>query len=128
MAPLALKGAAGWGDGRVNFNVAVSNVPGPADERFLMGARLEALYPVSVVTHGQILNITCTSYAGTLNFGVVACRDGLQHVQRIAVYIGEALTELEQELGVTEVAPASPPVAEPTKKVVKRKQPVKQAG
>jgi diacylglycerol O-acyltransferase / wax synthase len=57
---------------------------------------LEAMYPVSLVTHGMALNITCYSYAGTLSFGFAGCRDTLPHMQRIAVYTGEVLQELEQ--------------------------------
>ncbi|MGJ8686410.1 MAG: WS/DGAT/MGAT family O-acyltransferase [Spongiibacteraceae bacterium] len=99
MAPVILQLATGL-SGRVRpyFNVTVSNVPGPIEPRYLMGARMEALYPVSIATHGQSLNITCTSYAGTLNFGFLACRDALPHMQRIAVYTGEALDELEREI------------------------------
>ena len=45
------------------------------------------------------LNITCVSYAGTLNFGFTGARDTLPHLQRLAIYMGEALEELEQVLG-----------------------------
>jgi len=82
------------------FNVTVSNVPGPAGTLFLGGARLEAMYPVSIAAHGQALNITCTSYAGQLNFGLLGCRDALPHLQRLAVYMGEAMAELETEFGL----------------------------
>jgi WS/DGAT/MGAT family acyltransferase len=82
------------------FNVTVSNVPGPQETRYLSGARLEAMYPVSIAAHGQALNITCTSYAGSLNFGLVGCRDALPHLQRLAVYMAEAMAELEAALGL----------------------------
>ena len=59
------------------------------------GARMVANYPVSLITHGQALNITCHGYADTLNFGFLGCRETLPHMQRIAVYTGEALEELE---------------------------------
>jgi diacylglycerol O-acyltransferase / wax synthase len=77
------------------FNLTVSNVPGPRDALYLRGSRMEASYPVSIVTHSQALNITLQSYAGTLNFGFIGCRDTLPHLQRLAVYTGEALDELE---------------------------------
>ena len=35
-----------------------------------------------------------------LNFGFTACRDTLPHMQRLAVYTGEALDELERACGV----------------------------
>lgn len=80
---------------RPMFNLAISNVPGPPKTLYFDGAKLEALYPVSVLQHGQALNITCISYAGTLNFGFTGSRDLLPHMQRLAVYTGEALDELE---------------------------------
>ncbi len=84
------------GRGRPMFNVTISNVPGPEKPLYFAGARLEAMYPISLLSHGQALNITCVSYAGTLNFGYTGCRDTLPHMQRLAVYTGEALEELEQ--------------------------------
>lgn len=78
------------------FNVTVSNVPGPAEPLYFRRARLEAMYPVSAVVHGQALNITCYSYAGSLGFGFAGCRDSVPRLQRIAVYSGEALEELER--------------------------------
>ncbi len=78
------------------FNLCVSNVPGPREPLFLNGSRLEATYPVSIPMHGMALNITLQSYAQTMNFGFVGCRDALPHLQRLAVYTGEALAELEK--------------------------------
>ena len=62
------------------------------------GWRAEALYPLSIPFHGYSLNITVNGYAGTLNFGFIGCRDALPHLQRLAVYSGEALEELEATL------------------------------
>ncbi|HUS24773.1 MAG TPA: WS/DGAT domain-containing protein, partial [Candidatus Binatia bacterium] len=53
---------------------------------------------VSLLSHGQALNITCVSYAGSMNFGFTGARDTLPHMQRLAVYTGEALEELQQLL------------------------------
>lgn len=77
------------------FNIVISNVPGPDQPRYFRGARLEAVYPMSIPVHGQALNITCNSYAGNLCFGFTGCRDTVPHLQRLAVACGEALTELE---------------------------------
>jgi hypothetical protein len=95
MAPYMLQLITGLG-GRVKpvFNVTISNVPGPDQALYFNGAKLEAMYPVSLIAHGGALNITCLSYAGTLNFGFTGCRDTLPHMQRLAVYTGEALQEL----------------------------------
>src|SRR5207253_3181599 len=57
--------------GRPTWNLVVSNVPGPQFPLYLAGARLEANYPVSVITDGMGLNITVMSYNGDLDFGIV---------------------------------------------------------
>lgn len=99
MAPYMLQLISGLGGiAKPVFNVTISNVPGPEQTLYYNGAKLEAMYPVSLIAHGGAINITCLSYAGTLNFGYTGCRDTLPHMQRIAVYTGEALEELSQLL------------------------------
>jgi WS/DGAT/MGAT family acyltransferase len=100
MAPYILALVTGIG-GRTRpvFNVTISNVPGPDKPLYFQGARLEAMYPISLLAHGGALNITCISYDGKLNFGFTGARDTLPHMQRLSVYTGEALEELEQIAG-----------------------------
>ncbi len=81
---------------RPTFNVVISNVPGPDEPLYFRGARLDSAYPLSIPVHGLALNITCNSYAGSLNFGFIGCRDTVPHLQRLAVYLGEAVGELER--------------------------------
>jgi hypothetical protein len=99
MSPYILQLMSGLG-GRMRpvFNVTISNVPGPTEELYYEGAKLDAMYPVSLITHGGALNITCLSYAGSLNFGFTGCRDTLPSMQKLAVYTGEALEELRNLL------------------------------
>jgi diacylglycerol O-acyltransferase / wax synthase len=82
----------------VPFSVTVSNVPGPPEPLYFNGSRLDAVFPLSLLLHGIALNITCASYAGTLNFGFTGARDNLPHLQRLAVYMGEAVEEIERAL------------------------------
>ena len=100
MAPTALQLASAMTGVRgplpFTFNLCVSNVPGPRKTLYLNGSRLEATYPVSIPMHGMALNITLESYADTLNFGFIGCRDALPHLQRLAVYTGDALDELDK--------------------------------
>ena len=79
---------------RPAFNITISNVPGPEEPLYYNGSKLEAMYPVSLIAHGGALNITCLSYAGSLNFGYTGCRETLPSMQNLAVYSGEALEEL----------------------------------
>jgi diacylglycerol O-acyltransferase / wax synthase len=86
------------GHAPIPFNVGISNVPGPTEPLYLNGSRLDALFPLSLLLHGNALNITCVSYAGTLNFGLTGARDTLPHLQRLAIYMGDALLEIERVL------------------------------
>jgi diacylglycerol O-acyltransferase len=78
------------------FNLCISNLPGPQHPLHLRGARLEAIYPMSIPVHGMALNITVESYAGNLDFGFIGCRDAVPSLQRLAVYTGEELGLLEE--------------------------------
>ena len=80
---------------RPTWNFVISNVPGPPFPLYCAGARLEAIYPVSVVTDGMGLNITVMSYCGTLHFGIVADREMMPDVQDLIGWLGEELTLLQ---------------------------------
>jgi WS/DGAT/MGAT family acyltransferase len=96
MAPTMLQMLTGIG-GRTRpmFNVTISNVPGPDKILYFRGAEMLASYPASIVTHGLALNITCTSYAGYMDFGFTGCHASVPSMQHLAVYATEALEELE---------------------------------
>jgi diacylglycerol O-acyltransferase / wax synthase len=109
---------------RPMFNITISNVPGPDKPMYFRGAELLATYPASIVTHGQALNITCQSYAGFMNFGFTGCHASVPHMQRVAVYTGEALDELEAVFMRPVKAGVKKPAA---KKAVAKKVAVKRA-
>jgi WS/DGAT/MGAT family acyltransferase len=77
------------------YNVLISNVPGPRQKLYWNGAELEAIYPLSIPTEDQALNITCLSYADHLEFGLVGCRRSIPKLQRLLDYLEESLQELE---------------------------------
>lgn len=124
MSPYILQLMSGMG-GRMRpvFNVTISNVPGPEQTLYYEGAKLEAMYPVSLIAHGGALNITCLSYAGSLNFGFTGCRDTLPSMQKLAVYTGEALEELEGLILPPPAKPAAKPAARPRKSTRKKATP-----
>lgn len=96
-APQVIASAAGIANPfPVAFNVCISNVPGPRTTLYLHGARLEAVFPMSIPVHGMALNITLESYADSLSFGFIGCRDAVPSLQNLAVYTGEALADLEE--------------------------------
>ena len=77
------------------YNVLISNVPGPRERLYWNGAELEAIYPLSIPTENQALNITCLSYADHLEFGLVGCRMAVPKLQRLLDYLEDSLAELE---------------------------------
>ena len=80
--------------GRPTWNLVISNVPGPQFPLYCAGARLDANYPVSVVTDGMGLNMTVMSYCGRLDFGLVADRDQMPDLSRMIEWLTESLDEL----------------------------------
>ncbi|MEJ7764658.1 MAG: wax ester/triacylglycerol synthase family O-acyltransferase [Acidimicrobiales bacterium] len=81
---------------RPPFNVIISNVPGPSTPLYTGGAELEAMYPMGPIADGAGLNITIFSYRGSIHFGVVACRETVPEVDRLAAYLQDSLDELSK--------------------------------
>lgn len=101
MGPFLGQSMAGLGGfGPPPFNVVISNVPGLQEQRYIDGSKVEEYYPLSLLFHGQGINITGVSNADSFCIGYTGCRDTVPHLQRIAVYSGEALEELEAALGL----------------------------
>lgn len=65
-------------------NVTISNVPGPRQTLYAVGAELLNIFPVSISTHGLALNITVQSYRDQLDFGFIAGANIIPHVQELA--------------------------------------------
>ena len=81
------------------FNVVVSNVPGPKEDMYFNGARLDGLYPVSIALDGQAINITLTSRKGFIDVGIIGDRRAVPHLQRLLIHLETALAELERSWG-----------------------------
>jgi hypothetical protein len=79
----------------VPFNLFVSNVPGPQLPLYIAGARVEGIHPVSAVTDlTGGLNITLFSYDGSLDFGLIACREMVPDVWNLIEYLQDAMAEM----------------------------------
>jgi diacylglycerol O-acyltransferase len=105
------------------FNFVISNVVLSKDSLYLMGAELEAMYPVSFLFDGYALNITLVGYKDRVAVGFLGCREAIPSLQRLAVYTQDALVELEQAVGIEGVAkPAEKAKVASAKKKVRAKQ------
>jgi WS/DGAT/MGAT family acyltransferase len=82
------------------YNTVISNVPGPRKPMYWNGARLEGVYPASIVSEGVALNITLVSYDKNVDFGIIACRRTMPQVQRLIDDLEDALQELEDAAGL----------------------------
>jgi WS/DGAT/MGAT family acyltransferase len=100
MLPLAMSPLPGFIKyARPPFNVIVSNVPGPKSQMYFNGARLDGMYPVSIVLDGQAINITLCSRDNYLDFGIIGCRKSVPHLQRLLGHLETSLAELETAWG-----------------------------
>ncbi|WP_250474938.1 wax ester/triacylglycerol synthase family O-acyltransferase [Caballeronia sp. GAFFF1] len=75
-------------------NVLISNVPGLPTTLYMAGARMVHYYPVAIPYHGLAVNITVQSYAGSMEFGITACRHVLSQEESQEL-IGHLVAELE---------------------------------
>jgi hypothetical protein len=55
---------------------------------------------MSLTLNGQALNITLTSTADSLDFGLVGCRRGIPHLQRLLSHLETSLKELQRSVGL----------------------------
>ncbi|MGH8461224.1 MAG: wax ester/triacylglycerol synthase family O-acyltransferase [Stenotrophobium sp.] len=80
------------------FSLVIADQAGPEQLLYCNGAELKSLYPMFPLLQGAALSITCLHYADTLNIGICGARETLPSLQRMAVYMGQALADLEEAL------------------------------
>lgn len=103
-------------------NLAISNVPGPPVPLYLAGAKFLTFHPLSIILHGLALNITIQTYAGHVDFGIIADKKALPHAKDLAKAIEDAFTEAQGLMAQTPPAePAAAPVPKKTAKVAVKK-------
>ncbi len=76
------------------FNLVVTNVPGPQFPLYVLGRRLQVLYPVVPLARRQALGIAVMSYDGHLGFGLLADYDALPGLEGLARDLGWAIASL----------------------------------
>jgi diacylglycerol O-acyltransferase len=78
------------------INLVISNVPGPQRTMYFRGAEVLEAYPVSTLPPGVALNMTVSSYAGTMFFGLVGGRSALPDLQRLSVHLQKTYDDFRQ--------------------------------
>ncbi len=82
------------------FNLVVTNVPGPQFPLYLLGRKLQRLYPVVPLARKQALGIAVMSYDGRLGFGLLADYDSVPELEAIAKDLDRAIASLSKAAGV----------------------------
>jgi hypothetical protein len=80
-------------------NVTISNVPGPRQKLYAVGAELLNIFPVSIPAHGLALNITVQSYCDQLDFGFIAGANVIPNLRPMADMLPQELALLAEAYG-----------------------------
>ncbi|MDX1383234.1 MAG: WS/DGAT domain-containing protein, partial [Thermoanaerobaculia bacterium] len=63
---------------------------------YVAGARIETMFPLSILAPGQGLNVTAVSYMGRVDVGFVVDPDRVDDVEALASGVPAALAELRK--------------------------------
>lgn len=96
-------------------NLIVSNVRGSPVPMYMAAARMEKMYPMSILTTGIGINFTCISYEDNMDFGIVVEPDLVPGQETLATGLEAALEEY-LALSRPKTATRSKKVAKPRKK------------
>jgi hypothetical protein len=124
------------------YNIVVTNVPGPPVPAYLLGSRMEAIYPLVPLFRNQGLGVALFSYDGSLFWGFNADWDAIPDLHDLVRAVEREFSDLRRaaapEAAVIRVAaakrnsrrprPATPRVEKPPAKKVRlarRSQPVR---
>jgi diacylglycerol O-acyltransferase len=76
------------------FNLIVTNIPGPQLPLYVLGRRLEDLFPIAFLPEHHALAVAIMSYDGGIDYGLLGDFDALPDIDVVADGIDAALNEL----------------------------------
>jgi diacylglycerol O-acyltransferase len=82
------------------FNLTVTNVPGPQFPLYMLGRRLESIFPMVPLTRNTTLGIAIMSYDGRIDFGLNGDFDLMPDLDQTAGHLEDAIDELAETAGV----------------------------
>jgi diacylglycerol O-acyltransferase len=74
-------------------NIIVSNVRGSPAPMYIAGARLDKMYPMSILTAGIGINITCISYLDHIDCGIIVDPDLVPDYEMLSSSLEAAASE-----------------------------------
>jgi len=76
------------------FNLLVTNVPGPQFPLYVLGRRLEDLFPVAFLPKRHALAVAIMSYDGGMDFGLLGDYDAMPDLEQLGDMFVASLDEL----------------------------------
>ncbi len=80
------------------FNLVVTNVPGPQFPLYVLGRRMEAIFPLVPLARRQALCVGIMSYDGQVDFGLVGDYDAMSDLDSFGLDLEAAVAELSATL------------------------------
>jgi len=81
-------------------NIVVTNVPGPQVPLYLLGARLQGMYPLMNLTETMALMVAITSLSGNMGFGFTGDWDAVPDIDELPDHLQAAMSDLKKAAGV----------------------------
>jgi len=75
------------------FNLVITNVPGPQFPLYLLGRRMESIFPMVPLARRQALCVGIMSYDGQVDFGLVGDYDAMSDLESFGLDLEAAIDE-----------------------------------
>ena len=76
------------------FNLIVTNIPGPQVPLYVLGRRLQDLFPIAFLPKGHALAVAIMSYNGQIGYGLLGDYDALEDIELVADELDRSLAAL----------------------------------
>jgi WS/DGAT/MGAT family acyltransferase len=76
------------------FNLVVTNVPGPQFPLYVLGRKMESIFPMVPLARRQALCVGIMSYNGQVNFGLIGDYDAMADLESFALDLETATDEV----------------------------------
>jgi len=76
------------------FNLVVTNVPGPQFPLYVLGHKMESIFPMVPLARRQALCVGIMSYDGKIDFGLVGDYDAMADLDSFALDLEGAIAEV----------------------------------
>jgi len=81
------------------FNLVVTNVPGPQFPLYLMGRKMERVFPMVPLAKNQAVCVGIMSYDGQVNFGLIGDYDAMSELDDLGEDLKASIEELIEAAG-----------------------------